>query len=301
MISYKKDSNGKIINHQYIKTLVDEQKPNWTIRATERTNFYRNAGEVTDTSHIWSEIKEVFMKIQGNKCAFCETELEGRNSGKGVHDIEHFRPKNRITKWKTSTEFNTLGIDITDPNNSKGYHLLTYNLLNYSIACGPCNQAIKKDRFPIKGLYNTLMENPMEESDSEVPLLIFPIGDFDANCEDLIAFEGSVPIVVKKNGLDFEKAITTIEFFRLGRADERGRLFLERCEKILTIASILDTDDDPSEYEAILKNIISDRSKHANCARSYIRLLKNNPNKAKEILTEVKQFVLTYIPDGNLD
>ena len=100
--------------------------------------------------------------------------------------------------------------------------------------------------------------------------------------------------------MDFEKAITTIEFFQLGRADKRGRLFLERCEKILTISSILNTDDPPSEYENILKNVISNRSKHANCARSYLNLLKNNPDKAKEILKEAKRYVRTYIPDGEL-
>ncbi len=301
MISYRTDRDGNTIDLAYIEARIKLHKASWLDRAAERTEAYKTAGKVTHSKHIWSEIKEVYMKIQGNKCAFCETELEGKSSGKGVHDVEHFRPKNRITQWQATPEFNALGIIVTDPAVSKGYHLLTYNLLNYSIACGPCNQAIKSDRFPIKGNYNTAMEDPSTESDAEVPLLLFPLGQGDEDCEDLISFDGAVPKAVAANGLAFERAITTIEFFRLGRADERGRLFLERCEKILSIDSILDESDDPADYENILKNVIADYAKHANCARSYVQLLKNDKAKAAEVLKEARQFVRTYIPDEQLD
>lgn len=301
MISYKMDKDGNPIDLAYIEALINAHNATWLTRAAERTDNYRIEGKVTHNSHIWSEIKEVYMKIQGNKCAFCECELEGKTSGKGVHDVEHFRPKNRITKWKSTSEFKKLGIAITDPVESKGYHLLTYNLLNYSIACGPCNQAIKKDRFPIKGNYNTDMENPSTESVAEVPLLIFPIGQDDDDCEDLISFEGAVPTVAVSSGLPFERAITTIEFFRLGRADVRGKLFKERCVKIVTIDGILDENDDPSDYDDILKNMIADYSDHASCSRSYVELLKSDKAKAAEILKEAKEFVRTYIPDEELD
>lgn len=300
MISYKKDKNGNTINKSYIEALINTHKASWLQRAAKRTAAYKIEGKVTDDSHIWSEIKEVYMKLQGNKCAFCETELEGRDSGKGLHDVEHFRPKNRIRKWKVSSDFNALGIDITTPSVSKGYHLLTYNLLNYSIACKPCNQAIKSDRFPIKGTYNTSMEDPAVESEAEIPLLLFPIGQIDVDCEDLISFEGAMPVVVKTDGLEFERAITTIDFFHLGRADLRGKLFKERCEKILTISSILDEDDDPDDYDKILENMIADYSNQASCGRAYVRLLKTNKTKAREVLKEAKKFIRTYIPDEEL-
>lgn len=300
MISYKTDKDGNTIDLAYIEALINTHNSTWLTRAAERTETYRTAGEVTHSSHIWSEIKEVFMKMQGNKCAFCESELEGISSGKGVHDVEHFRPKNRVTKWQSTPEFNTLGIAITDPTISKGYHLLTYNLLNYSIACGPCNQAIKRDRFPIKGNYNTSMENPSTESDAEVPLLLFPIGQVDDDCEDLISFEGAVPTVLVDSGLPFERAITTIEFFRLGRADVRGKLFKERCLKIIIISSILEGVD-PSNYDEMLKDMLADYSDHASCGRSYVELLKTNKTKAAEVLREAKTFVRTYIPDEELD
>jgi len=300
MISYKTDKDGNAIDRAFIEALVEAHKANWLSRAADRTSTYKTAGKVTHDSHIWSEIKEVYMKLQGNKCAFCESELEGITSGKGVHDVEHFRPKNRITKWKSTPEFNALGIAITDPSVSKGYHLLTYNLLNYSIACGPCNQALKRDRFPIKGNYNTSMENPSTESDAEVPLLLYPIGPDDDDCEDLISFEGAVPTVMSSSGLPFERAITTIEFFSLGRADERGKLFRERCLKIMVIGTLLQGVD-PANFDAIISNIIANHSDHASCGRSYVELLKNDAIKAAEVLEEAKEFVRTYIPDEELD
>lgn len=301
MISYKKDINGNTIDEAYIESCINTYKASWLQRAAQRTATYKAKGKVTHDSHIWSEIKEVYMEIQGNKCAFCETELEGKDSGKGLHDVEHFRPKNRIRKWKASNEFNDLGIDITNPSVSKGYHLLTYNLLNYSIACKPCNQAIKSDRFPIKGSYNTSMENPAVESDAEVPLLLFPIGQVDVDCEDLISFEGAVPLAVKPDGLDFERAITTIEFFRLGRADLRGKLFKERCQKIIIIDALIEDDDEPEDYYDILKDVIADYADHASCARAYVKLLKTDKVKAKEVLKEAKKFIRSYIPDQQLE
>jgi len=300
MISYKIDKDGNTIDLTYIEALITAHNATWLTRSAERTETYKTAGKVTHSSHIWSEIKEVYMNMQGNKCAFCESELEGKTSGKGVHDVEHFRPKNRITKWQSTQEFNTLDIAITDPAVSKGYHLLTYNPLNYSISCGTCNQAIKRDRFPIKGNYNTDMENPSTESDAEIPLLLFPIGQDDVDCEDLISFEGAVPTVVVSSGVPFERAITTIEFFRLGRADVRGKLFKERCFKIITINSILEGVD-PANFDTILKNMIANYSDHSSCGRSYVELLKSDKTKAAEVLSEAKEFVRTYIPDEELD
>ena len=301
MISYKKDKNGKVIDLAYLETLINKHDATWLNRAALRTAKYKTAGKVTDSAPIWSEIKEVYMKLQGNKCAFCETELEGKTSGKGVHDVEHFRPKNRIRKWKSSEEFKAFRISITDPGVTKGYHLLTYNLLNYTMACGPCNQTLKSDQFPIKGNYNTLMEDPLTESATEIPLLLYPIGQVDDDCESLISFQGPIPVPVAKKGLKLHRARTTIDFFSLHRSDERGRLFRERCEKIITISGLLSKDDDPDDYENILKNVLADHSNHANCARSYIKLLRTNKTKAAEILEEAKQFVRTYIPDGELD
>lgn len=298
MISYRKNSAGDEITLELLESLIENHKPGWIKRAKERTEEYKLAKKVTHSTHLWSEIKEVLMKLQGNKCAFCERELEGVAYGKGSIDVEHFRPKNNIRKWKISKEYKALGIPITIPEkNVGGYYLLTYNLINYTIACGPCNQAIKSDIFPILGLYNTVMEDPITQSSNEEPLLIYPIGNIDQDCEELIAFDGAIPITKSNNGKDFHRAITTIEFFSLSNANTRGILFKERCDLILMLGAILIYGQPNRQSTAIVQNFMSDSSKHANCARSFVRLFNTDLEKAKIILDEAMGFLSTYVPN----
>lgn len=298
MISYRKTSDGTEITHELIKGLIENHKQDWIQRAKNRTETYKLAGKVTDSSHIWSEIKEVLMKLQGNKCAFCEQELEGVTYGKGSIDVEHFRPKNNVRKWEVSAEFKSLGIALTNPKkNVGGYYLLTYNLMNYTIACGPCNQAIKSDIFPILGKYNTKMEDPIVGSSDEDPLLIYPIGNIDQNCEELIEFIGALPKTKSNEGKDFQRAITTIEFFSLSDASKRGILFKERCDLLLILGLFLFNNSANDQSNNIIKQLTSDRSKHANCARSFVRLYEIDPDKAKNIYDEAIAFITTYVPN----
>lgn len=298
MISYRKNSDGTEITQAHLEGLIENHKPGWIQNAASRTNTYKLAGKVTHSSHIWSQIKEVLMKLQGNKCAFCERELEGVAYGKGSIDVEHFRPKNNIRKWKVSKEYEKLGIPITVPKkNSGGYYLLTYNLMNYTIACGPCNQAIKSDVFPILGEYNTTMEDPVSESSDEKPLLIYPIGINDQDCEELIEFVGAVPKTRSNNENDIRRAITTIEFFSLSDANTRGILFKERSELIVILGVLLIDNSANGQAAAIVQNFMSDTSKHANCVRSFVRLFTSDPEKAKTIFNEAKDFLSTYVPN----
>lgn len=298
MISYRKNSDGSEITQAYLESLIENHRPGWLQRAKERTDNYRVAGKVTDTSHIWSEVKVVFMRFQGNKCAFCEREHEGETFGKGSLDIEHFRPKNNVRTWKRSMEFRDLGIPITISNeNTGGYYLLAYNPMNYTIACGPCNQAIKSDIFPILGNYNTKMEDPVSESLTEEPLLIYPIGTIDQDCEELIEFEGAIPKTKHNQGKEFQRAITTIEFFSLSDANTRGILFRERCDLILVLGIVLFFNPIGEESTKSINNSINDKSKHANCARSFVRLFNADPIRAREIFDEALAFVRTYAPN----
>lgn len=298
MISYRKYSDGTDITQAHLESLIENHKPGWLRRAKLRTDQYRIAGKVTHTTHIWSEVKEVFMRIQGNKCAFCEREFEGVNHGKGEIDVEHFRPKNNLRKWKVSNEYMALGIPVKNPQeNTGGYYLLSYNFMNYSNACGPCNQAIKSDIFPILGDYNTAMEDPVSESSAEEPLLIYPIGTSDQDCEELIEFEGAIPKTKHSVGKEFQRAITTIVFFSLSNANTRGILFKERCDQIVILGLLLFNGSPSSTVDLLIKSFTSDTSKHANCARSFVRLVENDPGKARIIFEEAIAFIGTYVPN----
>jgi len=141
------------------------------------------------------------------------------------------------------------------------------------------------------------MEDPISESLAEEPLLIFPIGISDQNCEELIEFEGAIPKAKYTVGKEFQRAITTIEFFSLNNANTRGVLFRERCDQILILGSLLLNGPPSSALDLLVKNFTSDTSKHANCARSFVKLVENDPEKAKIIYQEAKAFITTYVPN----
>jgi len=80
---------------------------------------------------MWSEIKQVFIDLQERKCAFCERPLESKKE----YDVEHFRPKGSVKPWKPTAALIAAGVTINQTTTKEpGYHLLPYNLLNYTVA-----------------------------------------------------------------------------------------------------------------------------------------------------------------------
>lgn len=74
-------------------------------------------------------VRERLMEIYFNKCAYCE-DIEAKP------DVEHFRPKKRVT----------------EDRNHPGYYWLCYEWTNLLPACRFCNaESGKKNRFPILG------------------------------------------------------------------------------------------------------------------------------------------------------
>ena len=79
---------------------IDAIAPTWRTRAASRTAVYAAAGRYSEPpSTIWSEIKSVYMDLQGFKCGFCERRLEKSEFGNVEHDVEHFRPKSQVSAW----------------------------------------------------------------------------------------------------------------------------------------------------------------------------------------------------------
>ena len=71
-------------------------------------------------SSIWGKSKVQLLIESKNKCAYCEAPLKAVAYG----DVEHYRPKS-IYWW------------------------LAYCYENYLVSCTLCNQAFKKDKFPL--------------------------------------------------------------------------------------------------------------------------------------------------------
>jgi hypothetical protein len=147
----------------------------------------RSAREHTGTP-FWSEVKGVFRELQGNKCAYCERVLPSGEVGVYEHDVEHFRPKGGIQPWPVPIALSTAGIVCSrPPDDNKGYYLLAYHPQNYAVSCKTCNEGIKKSYFPIARVYELTGEDPQLLLQHELPLLIFPLGDFDDDPETIIA------------------------------------------------------------------------------------------------------------------
>jgi hypothetical protein len=272
-----------------LEALIEEEAPGWLKRAAERTTNFRLMGFYEEGSSIWSEVKPAYMKLQGNsKCAYCERKLESVEYGRGEQDVEHFRPKAKIKRWRVPRSLAKEGIAVSEiPNPAPGYYLLPYHPFNYSASCKPCNSALKKNYFPIASNYNVAGENPAQMMGEE-PYLVFPIGDFDENPENLIRFHGVAPQAVANNAHRRARALVTIEFFKLDSL-ERKNLIRERIAIIIALfphlATVADNPNPGARLQAlqIINLFTSPNASHTNCARSYQRLFQSDRIEAQGV------------------
>jgi hypothetical protein len=99
-------------------------------------------------------LKAHLIDVFHGKCGYCEARFTPTSFG----DVEHYRPKGRVSEDK----------------NHKGYYWLAYKPTNYLPACQLCNEPAKRDHFPIEG---TRACSEMDVLDDERPLLIDPYKD----------------------------------------------------------------------------------------------------------------------------
>jgi hypothetical protein len=291
MITYR-------ISRRDLEDLIETEKRGWLTRAGDRTEEFRRLGYYKEKSSIWSEVKPVYMRLQGScKCAYCERKLESTDYGKGEQDVEHFRPKGGVKAWRMPKALKESGITPTKvPKDFKGYYLLPYHPFNYSASCKPCNSALKKDYFPIAGTYDCEGESPQNLL-KEDPFLIYPIGDFDDNPEDLISFHGTSPQPLAADGHARERALVTIEFFKLDDANKRKNLFRERAIIIVALFTLLEKQSkSPNEEERnralnVINGFLGSHAPHTNCARSFKRLYEVDPVEAEAVFESASQLI----------
>src|SRR5687768_11362929 len=78
--------------------LIEQEVPGWLERAARRTRQARQRKRFTGEG-IWSEVKGVYMALQRHKCAYCERPMAQSAHANIEYDVEHFRPKSRVTPW----------------------------------------------------------------------------------------------------------------------------------------------------------------------------------------------------------
>jgi hypothetical protein len=279
---------GYRVSQGKLRALIKAEKADWLDRAGKRTSAFREQGRYEEKRSIWSEVKTVYMRLQGDcKCAYCERKLESVDYGKGEQDVEHFRPKKRVKAWKVPKALSDQGISFSQvPDDDRGYFLLPYHIFNYCAACIPCNRALKRDYFPIAGDYTLEGESPQSLT-KERPYLIYPIGDFDVDPEDLITFYGTSPRAVAASGHRRSRALTTIEFFKLDDVNKRKNLIQDRAMVIVAMYPQLEkrgkAGEDSAKAARLVEGFTNPNSRHTNCARSFRRLFELDPVEAKSV------------------
>jgi uncharacterized protein (TIGR02646 family) len=144
--------------------------------------------------NVWKDLKNVFWKKQGKRCAICEKELNEINS----YDVEHYIPK---------TEF----------------WWFAYHTINYYVACGTCNRTEKSNHFPFlhpnpvisymnrKNIfdYKPLLINPLHENPYDYFRVIFQT-DIKTNKKVVV-----LAPLKQLETLEHQKALATITVLNL--------------------------------------------------------------------------------------
>ena len=287
MIRYDIDADG-------LRALIEQLVPGWIARAQARTETFRDRGRYEEQNPIWSEIKPVFMRVQGNgKCCFCERKFESGDLGRYELDVEHFRPKGNIRPWSCPQSLIGDGVTLTTPPDANnGYYLLSYSFLNYAVACKACNSGLKKDCFPIAGAYDPLGDDPRTMA-AERPWLVYPIGHLDVNPEDVITFEGFLPQSSAVDPILRLRGLVTITFFGLDDVIRRKNLMLERAMivRLLYYELIQVTDQGNRNAAALVDEMQAPTAPHANCARSFARLFHSDRARATVVAESLRTFL----------
>lgn len=281
------------ISNAELVALVDAENGTWRTRAQTRTQALTTAGRYVKASEFWSEIKIVFMRLQHFKCVFCERPLAGEQVGAVEQDVEHFRPKGRVTAWpKKKGPKYTFSTGAADP---KGYYWLAYDLQNYAASCKPCNSTLKSDGFPIAAAARgPPLSSVGSLHASETPFLIYPIGDIDDDPEELITFNGIVVQAKATDEAGKRRAQVTIDFFKL---NEREELWHQRAHIIRSMFDAFDISrtalDHDRRQDALdtLDNMTDPQSPHTSCARRYRELLETNPAGGWELYKVAKTYL----------
>lgn len=287
------------ITEDELYSRIDALNNTWRIRASYRTDEIRN-GTPAEKKGIWSEIKQIFMELQANKCAFCEKKLEDQAI---EHDVEHFRPKTEIQPWRVPPSLRNENIILSNSSSVKepGYRLLTYHPLNYATACKSCNSTFKGKYFPIAGRRNSEATDPRSLS-HERAYCIFPVGNHDTDPEDLIKFFALSP-QPRRTGFDRKRALVTIELFKLDDVKKRLGLLHDRAESLETLYLALkclenptNTEDEKKSIAETIERLTNKDSAHTNCLRCFKNLWENNRSEAQEIVVRITKFLKTKSP-----
>ena len=289
-----------------LRARIRAADPTWERRAKERAAKAASKRRVDDGDGIWSDIKHVFMELQGWKCMYCEKPMprpdeHGGASGKVEYDVEHFRPKNRVQPWPTERVARSRRIDYAARlrhGAANGYVHLAFDPWNYGVSCKVCNSELKGDRFPILGKPAARTRRRRALDAKEVPCLVLPIGDEGDDPEAWLEWHG--PTVRPRAQLEDDdrvRALTLIDFLEL---DTRQDLLLGRCMAIVVLADWLEAaPDDPAagdEADKFIAAMVADQAVFAGCLRGFCELYRRDRDQALHWRQQARKYAASKEP-----
>jgi hypothetical protein len=287
------------VGRQQLIDLIQQADAKWIADARVRTSQYVAAQDYTGGTEFWGRIKTVYIRLQFEKCAYCETKLQGSVLASKVHEVEHFRPKSSLKAWpdrKRPYWRDFPASIVTGAEHQQGYFALAYHPFNYAIACTRCNSTLKSNYFPIRGTRMVALEDPSQGA-SEESLLVYPVSDIDHDPSDLIEFDGVLAVPKHRTGPLHEKALTTIWFFQLNHQD----LTLRRAELLVPLWNTLEIrrlggqSEDARMADEDLRHACLAAGQFSACVAAFCDLYDSDRARAKEMWKLARSFARSVL------
>lgn len=241
----------------------------------------------------WGRVKAVFTEVQYFKCGYCERPMPRpqrrnygddteRRGGTREYDLEHFRPKNAVSRWPTKASGRHYDFETGDAM-AGGYPWLAHDCLNYLASCKTFNSDNKRFCFPIAGHRGNRCDNVGQLNRSERPFLVNPVGTSDVKPEELIGIYGFLATPRGSRGHKRRRGTIIMDLFGLNLRDD---LTFQRCILIRAMWPYLENrriGNERQRKDAVseLGNLTHPSSPHVNCARCFEILHASDRNAAR--------------------
>lgn len=293
------------VGAQELLDLIEAESPGWMTDAKKRAKKAKQDGKVGKSDGTWSKIKAVFIRLQHHKCAYCEKPMAKTTSGSAEkvavdYDVEHFRPKNRVTAWPRPADVArrpavSAYAALVRMGSAAGYVRFAFDPFNYVVSCKVCNTQYKADRFPIAGTASQLVDRAKLDA-KERPLLLFPIGDGGDDPKDYLQFTGAMIQVRPGDSARRLRANAVIDFFEL---DTREDLIEGRCMLLTALFPNLEarvgatTAARRERAKQFVRRVSEDGFPHAGCSRAFVELFDTDPALAQRLHDAAQEYLIT--------
>ena len=266
---------------------TDSNWTDWKTRcktATDKLIKDVNDGKSITITNLYKEKKNVFFKHDDyfyGKCVFCESLITNTHPG----DVEHFRPKGKVTDLDNKTiKVTANGSAVDHP----GYYWLAYEILNLMPACEDCNRPSSGNsggkkigkwmKFPVNGKHAF---KPGDEI-LEDPILINPVVEDPSNHLRIDKLGIIHPV---ENSV---KGRTCIEVFglndRSSLVNERKEMYKQvKNEVMLAFTSIIHKSPDSQERLNSIQDHRNGKRPYTLAAKKAIEDEKDDCSKIYEI------------------